>query len=226
MLSRSPLLLGLCALAFACGCSSGTRSVRVAIPPRVDLRAYPTVGLVTFASNAKGDLDRMSTQKFLRAVQIAQPGARVIELGPEAAVLASVQRPAWDAAALRAMKERHGVDVVVVGRLHVEQAKPDVRLSTVLKKLSVRSDVNAALSARLFETGSGATMWTDASQVTSNVASASFDSRGNGHFGASDAEAAYGEMVDELVWDVTDAFRTHYVTRRVRKDDPAYAAAE
>ena len=84
----------------------------------------------------------------------------------------------------------------------------------------------AALTTRLVETASGATMWSDGSKLTTTVSSASFSSRGEGGFGATDADAAYGELVDGLVWDVTDDFRVHYVTRRVRKDDPAYASAD
>jgi hypothetical protein len=223
-MSLKSLLFGVVVLLLAAGCSSKTRTVRVAVPPRVNLAAYPLVGLVTFTSNAKGELDRLAAQKFLQAVQSAQPGTRVIELGPEAHVLASVNARSWDAATFKAIKEKHGVDVLVMGRLDVERARPDFNLSTVVKKLSVRADVNASLNARLLETNSGATMWSDGSQLTTNVAHARFNDRGEGHFGASDPEAAYGEMVDALVWEVTDDFREHYVTRRVRKDDPAYAS--
>jgi len=217
------LLLTLFAVALTTGCSN-TRTVRVAVPPRVDLRSYPLVGLVTFSSNANGQLDRLSTQKFLQAITCAQPGARVVELGSEPQVLASVNGHTWDAATVRAVKQAHNVDVLVIGRLDVEQAKPNVQLSTLFKQMSVSKDVNAALSAKLIETSSGATMWTDGSQCTTNVAHASFNDRGQGNFGASDPEAAYGRMVDGLVWNVTDAFRTHYVTRRVPKEEVASAA--
>ena len=224
------MLMGVLALVLTVGCSSGTRTVRVAVPPRVDLQAYPMVGLVTFSSNTKGELDRLSTDKFLEAVQAAQPGTRVVELGSEQQVLASVNRNTWDAATLRALKEMHGVDAIVIGRLNVKKSKAaaaDMQLSTaaVFKKLSVRQDVDAALTTRLLEAGSGATMWTDSSQVTATLSNASFNSRGEGHFGASDPEAAYGEMVQGLVWHVTDAFRVHYVTRRVSRDDMAVAGA-
>jgi hypothetical protein len=220
------MLMGVIALLLATGCASSTRTVRVAVPPRVDLAAYPMVGLVTFSSNAKGELDRLSTDKFLQAVQAAQPGTRVVELGTEQQVLASVKRNTWDATTLRAIKEMHGVDAVVIGRLDVKKAKADMQLSSaaMFKRLSVRQDVDAALTTRLLEANSGATMWTDSSQVTANLANASFNSRGEGHFGASDPEAAYGEMVNGLVYHVTDDFRVHYVTRQVRKDDPAYAS--
>jgi len=217
-------LLGVVGL-FLVGCGGGTRTVRVAVPPRVDLAPYPMVGLVTFTSNAKGDLDRLGTQKFLQALQEAQPNTRVVELGSEQQILSSVNARAWDPATLRKVKETHGVDVLVMGRLDVEKVKPQLQLSTIVKSLSVRQDVNASLNTKLVETSSGATRWTDAAALTANVAHAKFNDRGQGHFGASDPEAAYGEMLKGLVWEVTDDFRTHYVMRRVRKQDMAVASA-
>ena len=212
-------------LAGGVGCSSSTRTVRVPVPPRVDLRAYPAVGLVTFGSSGDAELDRLSTQKFLEAVLAAQPGARVVELGPESQVLASVQRQAWDAGALRAVKDAHHVDVLVLGRLDLTRAKPQFQLSTMLKQVNVRADVDARLSAKLLETTTGATLWTDAAGCTTNVAHAQFNDRGQGGFGATDPKAAYGEMLDGLVWHVTDAFRTHYVCRRVPRDQVMVAGA-
>jgi hypothetical protein len=225
-MSARQLVWGLVVLLLATGCSSGTRCVQVAVPPRVDLHAYPMVGLVTFTSNSNGQLDRLSTQKFLAAVQAAQPGTRVVELGTEAQVLASVKRNSWDAATLRAIKEMHGVDVIVMGRLDVEKAKPDFQISamSMLKRMSVHQDVNAALSAKLIETATGATMWSNGAQATANVANADFSNHG-GSIGATDPQAAYGEMVDGLVCRVTDDFRVHYVTRRVPVDQTAVATA-
>lgn len=211
---------------FVAGCSSGpkTRTVRVAIPPRVDLASYPMVGLVTFTSNENGGLDRLSTQRFLRAVQAAQPGTRVVELGSEAQVLASVNGRAWDPATLRALREAHGVDVIVIGRIDIERSKPDVQLSTTLRNLSVSQDVDATLSAKVIEAASGATMWTNGAQAKANIAHASVNGRGRGHFGASDPEAVYGEMIDGMVYQITDDFRVHYVTRRVLVEPTAVAS--
>ena len=175
------------------------------------------VGLVTFSTNGDRGLDRLSTQRFLQAVQNAQPGSRVVELGTESQVLASVHRNSWDPATMQAIKEAHHVDVIVMGRLDVEKAKPNFQLSTFMKNLSANVDVNAALNCRLIETASGATMWADGSAMTANLAHADVSGR-SGSFGAADPEAVYGKMVDGLVWQVTDAFRVHYQLRRVPAD--------
>jgi hypothetical protein len=216
------LLLVAALLAAGTGCSD-TRTVRVAVPPRMELRNYQTVGLVGFSSNARNGLDRVATERFLRAVQAAQPGTRVVELGSEQQVLASVGAHAWSREALRAVKEEHGVDAVVIGRLDLQKDKPEVSFSSMIKRVDVRQDVNAELTARVVETETGATMWTDSARCTTNLASGSFGEHSGG-FSAKDADETYGQMVDGLVYRVTDAFRVHYVTREVPKE--AVAAAE
>lgn len=222
MKTKGVLLSLVAAVVLMAGCAT---TVQVPVPPRVDLAAYPTIGLVGFSSNANGDVERLSTQQFLQALQAAQPGTRVVELGREERVLRSVDRRTWDARTLREVKDKHGVDAVLLGRINLEETRPDVDFSTAWKALSVRADVNALLTARLIETGTGATMWTDSSQATANVAHAGFDGFGNGHFGASDPEAVYGEMIGCLVYEITDDFRVHYVTRRVSKDEQQMASA-
>jgi hypothetical protein len=107
----------------------------------------------------------------------------------------------------------------------VKKAAADVRLSTMLKQMSVRQDVDAHLTARLVETATGATMWSNGARVTTTLAHANFNARGEGHFGARDPQAAYGAMIDGLVDQLGDDFRVHYVTRRVPRDQVVVAGA-
>jgi hypothetical protein len=221
MHSQRFLLVFLAVVCLAAGCSSSTQCVRVQVPPRVDLHAYPTVGLVTFSSNGEGgsEVQQLSTQRFLEEIQSAQPGTRVVELGPEEAVLASVHRSSWDAQTLHALKESRGLDVIVIGQLDLRKVQPKVQFSTasLWSAVNVRQDVNATLSARLLETNSGATLWTDFSRRTQTLANANVSNHG-GSIGMSDAQAVYGDMIDHLACDITDAFRPHYVTREVPRD--------
>src|SRR5690242_1678458 len=149
------MLVMLVGSAMLVGCSS-TRTVKVAVPPKVDLHPYPVVGLVTFTSNANPEMRQLATQKFLQQVQSAQPGTRVVELGDEAEVLKSVNHRGWDAATYKAVKEKHGVDVIAMGRLDLTKAKPqaNLSLSNMFKTVNVRQDVTAALTARLIESSS------------------------------------------------------------------------
>ena len=81
------------------------------------------------------------------------------------------------------------------------------------------ADVEASLSAKLIEAASGATMWADSASVVTSVAHAAFNSHGDGHFGARDADGAYSAMIDGLAYQITDDFRVHFVTRRVSKEE-------
>ena len=115
---------------------------------------------------------------------------------------------------------------MIIGRFNATRVKPDIRLSTEWKSLSVKSDVNSNLSAKLVETSTGATMWTDSAKTTATVAQGQLNGRGEGGFGVSDTDEAYRQMLGCLVRDITDDFRTHYVTRRVPKEQLQTASAE
>ncbi|MGH7672496.1 MAG: hypothetical protein ACREMC_06320, partial [Gemmatimonadales bacterium] len=57
-------------------------SKRVLVPPRMDLRPYGKLGLVTFSvENAKGTLHQFATERFAENVLAAQPGIEILELG-------------------------------------------------------------------------------------------------------------------------------------------------
>ena len=72
-------------------------------------------------------------------------------------------------------------------------------------------------------------MWSDSSRLTTNLANASMNTRSNGrvggHIGVRDGDSAYPGMIDQLTRDVTDAFRTHYVTRTVPREQLETATA-
>jgi hypothetical protein len=210
-------LLGVIVLLLVGGCSSDMRTVRVEIPPRVNLGAYPIVGLVTFSSNLDNQTDQLSTREFLTQLQAAQPGTRVLELGSQRNALASVNAQSWDPAALHALKAARGVDVLVIGTFTAEKKNPDVHLSSFLKSLNVRQDVKASLNARLIETATGATVWTNGAQTTSQLAGANFSAHG-GSLSANDPQEVYGQMIDDLACRITEDFRPHYVRREVPRE--------
>jgi hypothetical protein len=183
------------------------------VPPRVDLRAYDAVGIVELASNAKGNLHEFATQKLIGTITSAQPGARLLELGDEARVLASIQRDELSFDAVQEIGQKYGVDALLVGRLDVTNVKPRLQLSNLLTSMSAQADVEAALSARLLETESGATVWTDSAQTGETVAHVSVIPRGPSEFSASDPEEAYGRLVQVLVHRVSDDFQVRYEYR-------------
>jgi len=212
-----PLLLAAC---------SNMRTIRIPLPPRVDLAAYPTIGLITFSSsNGDVELERRCTQRFLAAMQEAQPGTRVVELGGAAEVLGKVHRSALDSEAIRAIQSSWSVAAVLTGKLEIGKTRPQVNVSSMwINNVNVRADVDVGLSARLIETASTATVWTDSAQRTENVASADVSqhgSQGSFGFGVRDPQAIYDGVINALVFEITDAFRSHYELRRVPKDEAA-----
>ncbi len=206
-------LLGAAVLTLLGCSSSGSNSSKVLLPPRIDLRAYPLIGLIEFSSNSEGNLAQFCTQTFLQQVQSAQPGVRVLELGPEKRVLGSVQSKELDLAAIEAIGRKYRVDAILVGRLDVTDVKPKVRLSRMLTSMSVEADVSAALSAKLLETATSATVWTRSADGKAPVAHLKLVSHGPIRFGASDPEDAYGALVHGLVNQVSYDFRPRYGKR-------------
>ena len=80
-----------------------------------------------------------------------------------------------------------------------------------LFSINISADVEATLTARLFETQSGATLWTQSARANESVAQVGYRKGGPVKFGANDPESAYGKLVGGLVYAVTTDFRVSYV---------------
>ena len=195
--------------------SSCSHTVKVLIPPRLDLKNYEAVGLIQFTSNAKGNLQPFVTQKFLQSVQAAQPGIRVLELGPESAVLDSVQHSQMDIEAVKAIGQEYNLKGLITGNLNVTNVKPNLEVLTIIKSMGVSAEVQAALTVRIFETQSGATVWTRSSNDKRTVAHVSLTGD-IVNFGAEDPEEAYGELAKSLVYRITDDFWSHRERQRIK----------
>jgi hypothetical protein len=116
--------------------------------------------------------------------------------------------------ALRAIGSAAGVATLFVGNLSVDSVKPKVDLSTLIGQLSVRAEVEATFTARLFETSSGATLWTASAKHKRTVGHVSAFRDGSIFFDADDPEEAYGDLVESLVYDVSTDFRITYQRQR------------
>lgn len=199
-----PWALGI-TLVVSSGCAS-----KVLMPPRINLATYDTIGMIQFSSNVEGNLQPFTSQKFLQALQSSQPGVRVLELGDEDKVLRTIQHERLDPSAIRAIGTKYGVDAIIFGRVEISNVKPKVELSRMMTSMSAQADVDAALTARLLETHSGATLWTNSVHGRQTVGHVSFVSNGDIHFGARDPESAYGQLVQWLVVRATRDFRPYY----------------
>ena len=195
------------------GCS---HTEKVVIPPKMDLRSYGTVGIIDFSSRADRELRQYVTQEYIQSLQSAQPGVRILELGEKDQVLKKVGMATLDTAAINAIGHVYHVDVLISGQLSVSEPKPNFRLSTTWQSMQAGADIEASLVMKLWETGSGVTLWTKSSRRTESVARLNADTGGNIGFGASDPKDAYAKLVPNLVYANTTDFRSRYEYRRVK----------
>lgn len=207
MFRARPLTFAVAATTFAVGCASTTL---IEVPPRVDLHAFETIGIIQFDSEAKGNLAAFATQRFIEAMQQSQPAVRVLELGRGADLEQPIGSGTIDHAAIQSIGRKYGVGAVILGNLAVKDVRPKIDVLNIVKSMSVSADVDAALTTRMLETDRGATIWTRSTRSTRRVAQVGVGS-GQVTFDARDPQNAYGELVEALITEVTDDFRVSYV---------------
>ncbi len=191
------------AVALLWGCS-GTK--QVLMPPKFVLKEFKRIGVIEFTANAEQELGPMATQNFMQALQSAQPGTRFLELG-------KVAPAPIDFKTIKALGREYQVDALIVGDLVISSVKPEVKLS--VKSMSAKAYIEGVLKTKIYETASGATLWTKSSTRQERVAKISLNSLGKiPNFGISDPKEKYGNLVTGLVHHNTHDFRSYYVTRK------------
>ncbi len=200
-------------LALLLGCSH-TQKVRV--PPKVQLSSYNYIGVIEFSTNAEDNIKPYVTQNFIQNLQSAQPGTRIIELGSEAQLLQSMNRKKLDLETIKLIGKKYNVDAVIFGHLEISELKPSVKVFTVSESLKAKAHIEALLSARLLETGNGATLWTNSTTGQTQVARINLSKGGLIGFGVSDPKEKYGKLVPQLVYANTTDFRHRYEYRKVK----------
>lgn len=198
--------------ALAAGCAS--RTIEVEIPPKMDLRSG-TIGLVAFSGMPAGKLGETTTQRFMAAIQSAQPRVRFIELGDANALLRTVGRERIDPETIRLIGQRYKVDNVFTGNYEISDAKPNVRVDQ--DTLRASAWVHLSLAARLLDTSDGATVWSNSRNGDWPVARLRVEAGRAVSVGVSDPADRYGEFMRQLVHAVTEDFRPRYETRRVAR---------
>jgi hypothetical protein len=194
-------LLSLCAAILAlAGCA------RVYVPPAIDLKEYEVIGLIEFGSNAKGDLPGYVTQKFIEAITEDQDQVKIVELGDEKTVLEAVGKAGLGPDAYRAIADKYNVKTVLAGDLKISEPKTSCNIGPGLDFASIESKVSATLTAKLFDSETGATLWSNSGRDERTVAGVSkFGSSFT--FDAEDPDEAYGDLARHLCRQVTRDFR-------------------
>ncbi len=180
---------------------------KVMVPPKIDLREHEVVGIVEFRSSSEGELGPYATRKFMERAREDQGMVRIVELGSEAEVLKVVGADRLDQATFKALGDKHKVATIITGELTVSDVRPEITITPGLGYMSFAAEVDAALSARMVETATGASIWSGSASDTKRVGHVSVFGGEAFAFDAEDPEKAYGKLVDALVEKATEDFR-------------------
>jgi hypothetical protein len=202
-----------CLLALLCmtgvglpGCGHHPSAPQIRIPPRIDLSRLGALGIVDFASPGHEAFGADTTREFLAALQSAQPGTPVLELGDEHALLVQLGRETFDADALRALAEKRHVDAVIVGALESQRVSPKVAFDTPSTWASASADLEATLRVRILDTRSGATLWSTLARAKAQIAGLDVGPNGVSNVGTNGRDEAQQVLTTRLVRNATGDF--------------------
>lgn len=211
LIARSLVVLS---LVFVAACASNPPARRVWVDPHVDLHPYETIGMIEFTTSSKGELGALATRRFAEAARRDQEMLRMVDIGSPQQALASSGGTQWSPEACRAIGRKHGVKSMFRGTLTVSKVRPSVQLSALFRSGTVTATVDATLEVEMIEAETGASIWSRSASATRSMGQVSVY---NGHefgFDAADPDAAYGDLVDALVSQVTRDFQGYWTTER------------
>jgi len=102
------------------------------------------------------------------------------------------------------------VDTLVVGDLDVALPRPSVSLRS-FAQAKASAELVGAISARLLDARSGATIGSDEARGARTVARVDIGAERPPRFAAVDPEGEHARLVSFLVWNVTDDLRGRWV---------------
>lgn len=198
------------------GCA---RTITVTIPPRVELANYPAIGVIEFVPKRPGRLGADATRKFIDNLHAAQSGIRILELGSQESVLKEAGCDSLDFKAIRTIGDHFGVAAIVTGTVELSEPQSDVKFATDLKALSanVKAKVDGRMSAKLWETSSGATTWSNSSWGSWTVGGMSLGSNGSLSAGYNYPREKQDQILAALVRALNGDFWPTYEKRRVEE---------
>jgi len=205
MKKRLGMIISLVLLSLGLACGS-----KVMVPPRIDLREHEVIGIINFTFSSKGNLGDFATRKFTEAARQDQGLIRIIPLGSESEILKTIGYEQLNQAAIKAIGEDQNLKTILTGELVVSDIRPNIQITPGLGFLSISAEVDATLSVQMFETSTGASLWSSSASDTRTVGNISIFGGKNFAFDAKDPEKAYGNLINSLVTQVTRDFRVSW----------------
>jgi len=172
----------------------------------LDLSRIGRLGVLHFDSVGETALEPLARREFLAAVRSLQPSARLVELGAAAGVLEGVGKKTVDAATIRAIGRKHGVDAVLVGELWADTIDP-VEYMRRARSAPSTVELEGSLNARIFETREGAAIWSASALGKKPINPARVNAWGSKSVDLSHLEKVRAALVQDLVAQVTADFR-------------------
>lgn len=197
--------LALCGALALSACSSKYASV----PARLDLVPYGRIAIVTFSTDQSSRaISSLATQRFAEVLLSSQSGVELLELTTADSSLKGINQEADAVSLAKALGRDKDVPAVFVGQLKVSNVKPKGHLGVT--GLNVRAAVNAELTVKLLSTRTGGTVWRSSAAANGTVGRLALN-EGMPSIAMRDKEEAYGELVSQLVTDVTRDLRPTWV---------------
>jgi hypothetical protein len=197
--------LALCGALALSACSSKYASV----PARLDLVPYGRIAIVTFSTDQSSRaISSLATQRFAEVLLSSQSGVELLELTTADSSLKGINQEADAVSLAKALGRDKDVPAVFVGQLKVSNVKPKGHLGVT--GLNVRAAVNAELTVKLLSTRTGGTVWRSSAAANGTVGRLALN-EGLPSIAMRDKEEAYGELVSQLVTDVTRDLRPTWV---------------
>jgi hypothetical protein len=204
---RMQYALALCGSLLLPACASKYSQV----PARLDLVPYGRVALVTFVADQSNDgISSLATQRFAEALLSSQSGVELLELSTADSALRTLPANSDAAAIAQVLGKQKGVPAVFVGALKVSNVKPKGHIST--SGFNVRAGVSAELTVRLLSTSTGGTVWRSSALANGTVGRVDISDR-LPSIAVRDKEEAYGELVQQLIAEVTRDLRPTWIKK-------------
>jgi hypothetical protein len=202
---RLQYALALCGSLVLSACSSKYSQM----PARLDLAPYGRIALVAFSADQPNDgMSALATQRFAEALLANQSGVELLELGSTDSSLQALPANADGALIAQALGKQKGVPAVFVGTLKVSKVKPRGHIDA--SGMNVRAGVSAELTVRLLSTSTGGTVWRSSSVANGTIGRLNISDR-LPSIALRDKEEAFGEVVQQLIVDVTRDLRPTWV---------------
>lgn len=205
LLRRPAAILAACVTLSACA------STMVQVPPRMDLTSYDRIALVTFTADpSRASLGQLATQKFSEEVLASQSGFELLELGPADSAVARLLAAGDAPAAAQALGTTRKAPAVFFGQVAVTNVKPSGSIGAG-GSVNVGGTVTAELNVRLLSTSTGGTLWRSSASRSQKVGQVTTAPGRLPSISASDPNAAYADMIEEMAVQVTRDFRPTWV---------------